>query len=776
MLGKVISHYKILDHLGGGGMGVVYRGQDLRLGRTVALKFLPDELSKDAHAMERFQREARSASALNHPNICTIFDIGKGTPHVEGEPQDQSNPDALDFIVMEFLDGLTLKYELASGSMDLDRLMNLGVQIADALDAAHSEGILHRDIKPANIFITKRGQAKVMDFGLAKLAIHPRATAPENSALETQGAQYLTNPGMAVGTVAYMSPEQARAEDLDPRTDLFSFGIVLYEMATGKQPFAGNSTAVIFDAILNKMPIPPIRLNPLMPQDLDRIIMKALEKNRDLRYQSAAELCADLKRLKRDSDSSHQSAMHSAALVSTGAMEPNLAANTTAATKAPEKKWTWAIGIGLGILVVGVAFTQLNRSTNLPKESLPQIKFTRLTDQGGQEADPSISPDGNYVIYRSGPSDNFDIYLQRIGGRNPINLTKDSPLSDSQPAYSPDGQRIAFRSNRDGGGIFLMGATGESVRRLTDFGFRPAWSPDGKKIIFSTVGPVTPLFRGAQSKLWVVDVTTEQKKMLHDGDAVEPACSPNNLRIAFWSLSNSAGGQRDIATIPASGGTPLFLTNDGALDWSPIWSPDGKYLYFASDRGGSMNVWRIAIDEQSGKALSEPEPMTTPSSWSGELDISKDGTTLLFSSTDRQANIESIAFDPATENATAASVPVTSGSVQYSYVAPSEDGEWLVFGSVGQQEDLFVSRSDGTELRQLTNDLHKDRGPAWSPDGSRIAFYSDRTGRYEFWVIKAGWQRPATDYKHHRREFLVSILVAGWKENYWFQSDCMCIV
>ena len=733
-------------------MGVVYRAEDTKLGRTVALKFLPPEFAQDPQALDRFQREARAASALNHPNICTIHDIDSAVLSENGK---NLSDHPVHFIVMELMEGQTLKHRIESGPLESKEFLDLAIQIADALDAAHARNIIHRDIKPANIFITVRKQAKILDFGLAKLQ---QKNGPDAgvSALQTKPPDALTGSGMTVGTVAYMSPEQAKAIDVDARTDLFSFGLVLYEMATGRQAFSGSSNAVVFEAILNRQPQSPLSLNPHLPPQLEQIIFKTLEKDREIRCQTAGELRADLMRLKRDIDSGKSASIPSfhPSATTVAATSGQVSGNSVTASaeaanphltspfirgrnrRLPLNPWI-ALPILFAAIAAGFLFwKQSMKPAASTVESAIEVSFQQLTDEAGVEERGSISPDGKSIAYQAGPFGKRDIFLRRVGGRNPINLTENHKGDDIEAAFSPDGDRIAFRSSRDGGGIFLMGATGESVRRLTDFGYSAAWSPDGKKIVCATEGVIDIMARSTRSQLWLIDVANGEKKLLFKGDAVHPRWSPNGSRIVFWGLSDE-GGQRDISSIPSAGGDVVKLTTDLAVDWNPIWSPDGKYIYFSSSRGGSMNLWRVAVDENSGKATGDPKPVTSPSLWSGFLSISQDGKNFIYTSLERRSNIQKLPFDPESETITGPPVPVTQGSKVYDFPDVSPDGKWVAFRSIGNQEDIYVCRSDGSELRKLTDDAFRDRGPSWSPDGERIVFYSDRGGRYQFWSIHA---------------------------------------
>jgi serine/threonine protein kinase len=429
LIGQTISHYRITEKLGGGGMGVVYKAEDTKLHRFVALKFLPDGFAPDSQALSRFNREAQAASALNHPNICTIDEIGEHN----GQP----------FIAMEFMEGSTLKHRISGKALPFVGMLELAIQIADALRVAHAQGIIHRDIKPANLFVTKLGNAKILDFGLAKLV--PAGTNVGASEMPTVTAgELLTNPGVTMGTIAYMSPEQARGEELDSRTDLFSFGAVLYEMATGQMAFPGNSAAIMHDGILNRTPITASQINQSLPPKLDEIIGKALEKDRKLRYQSAADIRTDLQRLKRDTESSKEPA----------------ATNAVARTGENRGiKWRMVLAGATAVLALAAGgYFYFHRTTILTDKgrvepgSPKQHTLTRLTFDNGLQIGATWSPDGRFIAYSSDRRGKFDIWVQQVSGGDPVQITK-RPGHNWQPDWSPDGKYIAYRSEEGGSSL-----------------------------------------------------------------------------------------------------------------------------------------------------------------------------------------------------------------------------------------------------------------------------------------------------------------------------------
>ena len=735
MIGKSLSHFKITSKLGEGGMGEVYEAWDQSLERSVALKILPPEVVRNPDRVRRFVQEAKSASALSHPHIITIYEIGEATPTEgdqeparEGEPLRPQAPTPLGpsvhFIAMERIDGSTLKSKIhVEKAPSKDLLRWLG-QAAEGLAKAHSEGIVHRDLKPDNIMVTTDGYAKVLDFGLAKLT--ESVTEAGGTQVPTMAGEE-TAEGAVMGTVGYMSPEQVQGKRVDHRTDIFSFGCLLYEAMTGQRPFEGETAVDTMHQILRAQPASVRELSPETPAAVRRVIRRCLAKDPDRRYQSMKDLGLGLADLVEEWD---ELASRTDSVTTSGSVAP---------ISAPPGQRRWlgfvvATACGALALVAGMWFI---RSSNPPppKISPPIASFSRITQQPGVEYEPALSPDGRYLAYVSDAEGEEDIYLLRVGGRNPVNLTADSGVGNRAPAFSPDGEQIAFSSRRDGGGIFVMGATGESVRRLTDFGFNPTWSPDGSKIAIATEAHSDPYGRTAQSALWVVDVGSGETRKITDGDAMQPTWSPNGQRIAFWGLRDFAAGgaQREIGTVSAEGGEPVWVTEDPAVDWSPAWAPDSETLFYVSDRGGSPNIWQVGIDPGSGEAVSEPRPQTAPSRLVGRITLSADGTQLVYEDVNVTSNVAYVELKGG--EAPGDPVKVTRGSNEFVQAKTSPDGQWVVFRTAGAQEDLFVARTDGSDLLQLTDDPAKDRQPGWSADNQRILFYSDRSGRYEFWVI-----------------------------------------
>jgi Tol biopolymer transport system component len=682
-------------------MGEVYRARDNKLDRDVAIKVLPEGFANDADYLARFEREAKLLASLNHANIAAIYGLED-----EGDQR---------FIAMELVEGANLADRIAArGRIPVDEALAIARQIAKALEAAHDNGVIHRDLKPANVIITPEGKVKVLDFGLAKSFELDESGESHTDLGHSPTMLDATRAGMILGTAAYMSPEQARGKALDKRGDVWAFGCVLYEMLAGKAPFEGETVSDVMAAILRSEPEWG-ELPHDLPWRVRELIERCLERDPRRRLRDIGEAWLAIERAGTD-----ETQMEEIGASASGFKGAVLAAAALATVTA-------ALGYWLGATV-----------GRPPVAAGPRLgSFARVTADAIDKSYPSLSPDGEFVVYSSRTAGTTDIYLQRVGGERPINLTDDFGGDDTQPAFSPDGQRIAFRSGRDGGGIFVMGATGENVRRLSAHGYNPAWAPDGSEVVFSDADIVDPFARGSvPAQLWVVDVSSGEQRLASDGDAVQPSWSPNGSRIAYWGIHE--GGQRDIWTIPAEGGEAVQVTGHAAVDWNPSWSADGNWLYFLSDRGGSMNIWRVPIDERSGEVRGDTEPVVAASSNTQYLSLSRDGRYLAYVQLNRRTNLQEVEFDPVSGRPAGFPRWITRGAREVKNPHLSPDGERFVFDAVeDQREDLFVVRRDGSGLSRMTDDFYKDRAARWSPDGESILFLSDRSGRYEAWLVRA---------------------------------------
>jgi Tol biopolymer transport system component/tRNA A-37 threonylcarbamoyl transferase component Bud32 len=749
-VGQHLNHYEIISQIGAGGMGEVYLAQDTQLRRKVALKLLPHAFTNDKTRARRFKQEARAASALNHPHIIVIHEVGE-------------TENKILFIATEYIEGETLRERLDEKGFSLAETLDIAVQLAGALAAAHEAKIVHRDIKPENIMLRPDGYIKVLDFGLAKLIENQFQIDSQSSGL----SHLETAPGMIMGTVRYMSPEQARGREVDERSDIWSFGCVIYEMISGRPPFDGESSTDILAAILDKEPQSLKRFMPNAPDELQRIIGKTLRKNKDERYQTIKDVLVDLKDLRNELQihaSLQNSESNKTLIQQTPFVERETTPNRNAESDKIEAKTTasnlelvgkkkrkfWSIAASISVLTILIAAGAWFFLARQPSFAVINVKgVTQVTDWAGLDDFPSLSPDGNMVAYCSDHNGNFEIYVKALTpGSREIQLTNDSK-QNFQPAWSPDGQRIAYHSQKDGG-IWIIPSSGGDPKQLTEFGTHPGWSPDGKQIVFQSY-PLTDLGAGARilppSTLWLVSPEGGEPQQITQvgipaGGHGAPVFSPDGKHIAFEVDDYNFNS---IWTMPAGGGEAKLILKLGS---EPVYAPDGKSILCVTIGDKIPGIKQIPINPDTGERIADEISIGGSSSLPPlirRLAFSADGKKLVYNPLNRTESLASVPIR--SESAEAAGTPqilVQKVSHRINLSAFSPDGKRLAFSSClqgGTGCDIWLANPDGSNQTQLTMDKANELMPSWFPNMEEIAFSSDITGNRTFWAINLNTKR-----------------------------------